>query len=207
MISFSRRSFLQTSAGAVSLSTFPISVRAQGITNPPLTKGQWLDLALDRAKSIDTPLYFGRFKDPMYFLTAPITWSPNPDQIGRLAAVTVPKGFVTDLASIPPIFYSWLRPDGEYAFAAVIHDYLYWEQSRPKEEADEILKIAMQDLSVDSLKITAIYQAVSTFGTGAWNDNKRLKANGEKRILAKFPPTAAVTWAKWKKVPGVFSTT
>ena len=49
----------------------------------------------------------------------------------------MPTGFVTDFASIPPIFYSVLRPDGEYAYAAVIHDYLYWTQTRPREDADE----------------------------------------------------------------------
>ena len=43
-------------------------------------------------------------------------------------AVEVPQGFTTDFASIPPIFFGLLRPDGLYAVAAVVHDYLYWDQ-------------------------------------------------------------------------------
>jgi hypothetical protein len=104
MVDLSRRTFLSAQAGAAGLLGLAGSVHAQAITQPPLTKRRWLDLALDRAKSIDTPLYVGRFRDPMYFLLEPITWSPNADQVGRLAPVTAPKGFVTDFASIPPVF-------------------------------------------------------------------------------------------------------
>jgi hypothetical protein len=118
--------------------------------------------------------------------------------------VTVPKGFVTDLASIPPIFYSLLRPDGEYAYAAIIHDYLYWEQTGSITQANEILKAAMQDLKVDRLKIEAIYAAVSAKGQKAWDENKRLKGQGEKRILGAFPPNAGISWDDWRARPGVF---
>jgi hypothetical protein len=202
MVRYDRRKLLVGLSGLLSTAGLSQSL-AQG--TPTIPKDQWLALAFDNSKSIDTPLYTGRFKDTMYFLTAAISWSPNPDQVGRLAPVIVPTGFVTDLASIPPIFYTWLRPDGVYAFAAVVHDYLYWVQNRPKEQADEILKIAMEDLGVDTLRLNAIYQAVRFFGNGAWKENARLKAQGEKRILAKFPPTAAITWEDWKKQPGVFA--
>ncbi len=39
--------------------------------------------------------------------------------------IHVPAGFVTDLASVPRIFWTLLPPDGKYAKAAIIHDYLY----------------------------------------------------------------------------------
>ncbi|ECG8634089.1 DUF1353 domain-containing protein, partial [Salmonella enterica subsp. salamae] len=39
--------------------------------------------------------------------------------------IEVPAGFVTDLATIPRIFWSLMPPDGKYAKAAIIHDYLY----------------------------------------------------------------------------------
>ena len=42
--------------------------------------------------------------------------------------IVVPRGFVTDLASIPRPFWSWLPPDGPWAKAAVIHDFLYYTQ-------------------------------------------------------------------------------
>ncbi|PTS86457.1 phage tail protein [Pseudomonas sp. HMWF032] len=55
------------------------------------------------------------------------TREPLPFYLGSLNAktnVTVPYGFVTDGASIPRAFWPILSPWGEYAKAAVIHDYL-----------------------------------------------------------------------------------
>ncbi len=86
---------------------------------------EWMKIS----KASDSPLYMGRFKDPVYFLLHPITWKPNPDQADQYKAVEVPKGFVTDLASIPQVFWNVLRPDDKYAYAAIVHDYLYWTQS------------------------------------------------------------------------------
>ncbi|WP_210249059.1 MULTISPECIES: DUF1353 domain-containing protein [unclassified Bradyrhizobium] len=150
-------------------------------------------------------LFVGRFRDPMYFLTSPISWHPNSGQDGDLAPIEVPAGFVTDFASIPRIFWSIFRPDGDYAHAAVIHDYLYWTQSRPRNVADQILKRDMQDLRVDRNSVAEIYSAVRTFGSGAWNDNATLKANGEKRILKIYPNDPSILWSDWKKRPDVFA--
>jgi hypothetical protein len=156
-------------------------------------------------KALGRAMRVSRFRDPIYFLLAPISWTPNLSEVRKYQAVEVPTGFVTDFASIPPIFFSVLRADGEYAYAAVIHDYLYWTQVRSREEADEILKLAMQDLKVDSVKLTAIYEAVRHFGGKAWKDNARLKSLGEKRILVKFPEDPAISWDDWKKRPDVFA--
>ena len=44
--------------------------------------------------------------------------------------IVVPKGFVTDFASILQAFWALgLSPHGQYSRAAVVHDYLYWSQS------------------------------------------------------------------------------
>jgi hypothetical protein len=139
----------------------------------------------------------------MYFLNAPISWTPNPGQ-EEYAAVTVPTGFVTDLTSIPRIFWSLLRPDGEYAYAAVVHDYLYWTQTRSREEADQILKLAMEDFEIDALTVGGIYRAVRAGGQVAWNGNAEKKAQGEQRILTRFPQDPRTRWEDWKQRPGVF---
>ena len=149
-------------------------------------------------------LLFGQFKDPWYYLTEPISWSPNPDQV-NFEKVEVPRGFVTDLASIPLIFYSLLPRDGEYAYAAIIHDYLYWTQDRTRTVSDEILKFSMEDFKVSWWKIQAIYNAVRLLGEDAWNENARLKAGGERRILKLFPPAAQTNWTDWKQQSDVFS--
>src|SRR5207247_1284886 len=93
-------------------------------------------------------LYLFKFKEPMYALTKSIGW--KPDGAVQLKPVEVPEGFVTDLASIPRVFYWALRPDGAYAHAAVVHDYLYWQQKTTRELADDTLRQHMIDLKVDS---------------------------------------------------------
>ncbi|MGV7219654.1 DUF1353 domain-containing protein [Bradyrhizobium sp. UFLA05-112] len=159
----------------------------------------------DPARTSDSPLHLGRFNEPIYYLLDPISWEPSARQGGGLKAVTVPKGFVSDLASVPRIFWSALRPDGTYAYAAIIHDYLYWTQTIPRENADAILKSSMEDFQVDGLTVTAIYNAVRVGGASAWSDNAKAKAAGEKRVLAEFPPMGRTKWVDWKKNPRNFA--
>ncbi|HEX6000094.1 MAG TPA: DUF1353 domain-containing protein [Hyphomicrobiaceae bacterium] len=144
--------------------------------------------------------------EEMWFvLHDPIGWRPNPAPEPQYAPVDVPAGFVTDLASIPWYLWSWLPHDGPYMHAAIIHDWLYWEQARSREEADNILWGDMTDLKVSYLKRQAIYQAVRLKGGSAWDENARLKAGGERRILARIPDNPVTTWAEWKQQPGVFA--
>jgi hypothetical protein len=162
---------------------------------------QWMAVT---GRTSESPLHLGRFRDPVYFLLKPITWQPNSDQVGKFEAVEVPAGFVSDLASIPPIFYTALRPDGEYAYAAIIHDFLYWTQTRPRKTADQVFRLAMADFEVSNTTISAIYQAVRRFGGRPWEENALLRSQGEKRVLKEFPPTAGIRWADWKKKSDVF---
>jgi hypothetical protein len=145
------------------------------------------------------PLILSRFVDPIYFLYSPIKWLP-PKTIHdpQLSAFTVPKGFVTDLASIPRIFWSALRPDGNYAYSAILHDYLYWTQSRPREAADTILRESMTDFHVSPATIATIYEAVRLGGQKSWDQNQRLKSQGENRMLTVFPDDPTLSWATWK---------
>jgi hypothetical protein len=145
-----------------------------------------------------------RFADPIYVTTKEITWTPNPPQAGSYKPVTVPSGFVTDFASIPRVFWSALRPDGDYAYAAVVHDYLYWMQPLARKTADETLRFAMQDFSVAPATVAVIYDAVRIGGESAWNDNAKLKARGEKRVLKRLPDDPTVRWTVWKLKPDVF---
>jgi hypothetical protein len=206
MIDLDRRAFNRSCFGVMLVATAaPLgSVLAQSDTETNLTKEQWMDMAAN-SKSIDSPLYMGRFLDPMYFLLEPISWSPNQQQAGRLPRITVPKGFVTDLASIPPLFFSWLRPDGPFVYAAIVHDFIYWDQTQSKDQADEILKVAMEDAKVSTLRLQAIYTAVTVAGQPAWDGNLKLKGRGEKRILSKFPPKADISWKEWKERSDVFA--
>ena len=131
-----------------------------------------------------------------------IIWRPNPGQTFR--TVEVPEGFVCDLTSVPRVFWQAMRPEGRYAYAAVVHDYLYWMQDRSREEADRIFRFALEDSKVDSTIIAGIYSAVSLVGQSSWDQNRKLKDKGERRILKRFPSDFTTSWAEWKTQPDVF---
>ena len=105
--------------------------------------------------------------DFYYVKGGSILWGRSNQEILKIE-VEVPEGFVTDLASIPRIFWRVLRPEGRHAFAAVVHDYLYWMQTKTREESDQIFKEALQDSKVNSTIVELMYQAVRRFGQSAW---------------------------------------
>jgi hypothetical protein len=76
--------------------------------------------------------------------------------------IVVPKGFITDFASIPFIFWSILPPDGEYTQAAVLHDYCC-SHGWLKSTADFIFYEAMGVLGVPSWKKSVMFFAVRLF--------------------------------------------
>jgi hypothetical protein len=144
------------------------------------------------------------FKDWDYYYTRGISvWKPNAGQTFK--SVGVPDGFVTDLASIPQLVWSFgIRPEGPYAYAAVIHDFLYWTQDRSQDESDEIFLIAMADSKVEESLRNRIYNAIRLVGGSAWKKNAELKRGGEKRLLRVFPADFTITWSEWKSRPDVF---
>jgi len=165
---------------------------------------EWMNQWVVKEKKPIGALFLGRFKDPIYFLRKPIKWTPNQGQ-KDYQPVVVPAGFVTDFASIPRAFWSLYRPDGEYTYPAIVHDYLYWTQERPKDEADQILRLGMEDFGIDSFSLNSIYQAVHQLGGSSWDANTKLRGEGEMRILAEFPDDPTISWGIWKMKPGVFA--
>lgn len=124
--------------------------------------------------------------------TEPLVVTPLPDghtwillcdfgyevgQEGSNDVINVPIGFHTDFASIPRIFWIFLPRWGKYGNAAVIHDYLYWEQSRSRKEADDILLESMAVQEVGLIKRYLIYWAVRLWGWWSWWENQSLKRN------------------------------
>jgi hypothetical protein len=97
----------------------------------------------------------------------------------------VPRGFVTDLASVPRLFWSVFPPCGKYTTAAVIHDYLYWQQPKEcqKDCADKLLLVAMEEAGVGFRSRNAIYKAVQLGGQPSWDKNVTDKASGVIRFV------------------------
>lgn len=74
--------------------------------------------------------------------------------------ITVPAGFETDLASIPPIAEMFIPKSGVYNQAAVLHDFLYSTMTRTRKESDKIFLEAMKVLGVPWFKRHLMYRAV-----------------------------------------------
>jgi hypothetical protein len=149
-------------------------------------------------------LHIGRFADRMYYLTSVIGWKPTPLE-PQFPHVVVPVGFVTDLTSIPRAFWSLMDPSGDYSHAAVVHDYMYWEQFTTRDTADELFRLHMERLGIDILTRNFIFSVVRAGGQGAWDKNKIAKEKGEKRLLIRQPTDPLITWKSWKMQPGVFA--
>ena len=198
---YSRRRFL---AHVAAVTTVPgvASGETAGLSDTQTLetlRRAWLKDA-DASRTFGEPAILSQFNDEIYYLRAPLKWWPEDVNSG-LPSVTVPAGFVTDLASIPREFWSLLPRDARYMPAAIVHDYLYWQQEVTKDSADAVFKMAMQDLNVRSLTVAVIYAGVRTpFGKWAWQGNARLKAAGEQRILKVFPPSQTIKWSEWKLI-------
>jgi hypothetical protein len=132
--------------------------------------------------------------------------SPLIHEIGKDGryVVIVPRGFVTDFASIPqPVqVLRGVRPTTErYGVAAVVHDYLYWRQDCTREQSDRIMALAMKEAGVSMLERTLIYEAVRQFGQSAWDGNRRARQTGLIRTIAapndQVPPTG--TWDEYRE--------
>lgn len=133
-----------------------------------------------------TIMGFANFK--VFMLRDDMSW-----EIGNTGVfVTVPAGFVSDLASVPQVLWSFgLSPADKYTRAAIIHDYLYWTQSCTKRQSDNLLAIAMKESDVGWLKSTSVYTGVVVGGQDSWDKNTQALSRGMPKIA---PP-------QWREIP------
>jgi hypothetical protein len=115
------------------------------------------------------------------------TWIVKQPMIYRIGvskdSIIIPAGFVTDMASIPPVLQSIIQQNGPYQLPAVVHDYLYWQQGCSREQSDRILLLAMTEHDVGRSHRTAIYDAVRAAGQFAWAANARERGQHLLRII------------------------
>jgi hypothetical protein len=114
--------------------------------------------------------------------------------------IVVPAGFVTDFASTPRALWSVLPPTGRYQLAAVVHDFLYWDQACQREQADAIFRVAMSESNVKPRERDLMWRAVRQFGQSAWDGNAAAKRAGRPRIIPASAMTipALVTWPEYQ---------
>ncbi|MHC4623360.1 MAG: DUF1353 domain-containing protein [Planctomycetota bacterium] len=116
-----------------------------------------------------------------WVLRKPFSYDVGVEGSGE--TIKVPAGFITDFASVPRLFWAFFPTWGKYGNAAVIHDYVYWEQSYSRERADEIFLEGMLVLGVGQRKAGLLYNAVKHFGKGAWSRNKKARERGVKKLI------------------------
>ncbi|EKN4849223.1 DUF1353 domain-containing protein [Yersinia enterocolitica] len=114
-----------------------------------------------------TPAVLEMLDDYRWRLVEPFEFwlTNNPDDV-----IKVPTGYVTDLASVPRVFWTLFPPHGRYSKAAIIHDYLYDNTLRTKKEADKIFLDGMQVLGVPWCRRKIMYVAVRLFGRGQYKN-------------------------------------
>ena len=92
--------------------------------------------------------------------------------------ITIPKGFRTDLASVPWPASMLIPMSGLYNQAAVLHDWLYFTQTRTRLASDRIFLEAMKVLKVNVFKRLIMFRAVRIASFIPWNKRARQIKNG-----------------------------
>lgn len=82
----------------------------------------------------------------------------------KVDKIIAPRGFITDLASIPQPFRGVFNVNGLLRAPAVIHDWLYCSQRYSRAEADAIFLEAMEARGISWVTRYAAYSAVRSFG-------------------------------------------
>jgi len=84
--------------------------------------------------------------------------------------ITVKAGTISDLASVPKLFWNIIPRDGLASGPAFIHDYLYTNRNGLKffgwnrATCDKVLLQALLDAGANKTKAYTMYYAVRTFG-------------------------------------------
>ena len=124
--------------------------------------GEGIEMSSFTSPLIVSPMPDGRRWKLFRSFTYHITSRRSKDKI------TVPAGFITDFASIPWVFWSWLPAWGKYGKAAVIHDYLYQNHLLSRRMADLIFYEAMLVGKTKKWKAKLMYLAVRIWGGLTW---------------------------------------
>ncbi len=132
--------------------------------------------------------------------------SPLIHQLGKKGSylVIVPRGFVTDFASMPQplrVLRDLLPTTDRYGVPALVHDYLYWRQDCTREQADNIMEMALMEAGVSLLERKVIREGLRQFGQSAWDENRRARQSGLVRTVGapydQVPLTG--TWAEYRE--------
>ena len=90
-----------------------------------------------------------------------------------LGLIVAKKYFITDLGSIPRIFWNIIPPLGPATLGYVIHDWLYSTQSFSRAQSDDCLLRLMGQFRVGWAARHTVYWALRACGWVAWNEDAK----------------------------------
>lgn len=125
-----------------------------------------------------TPLRLEATTPGRWMLTSDLIWHSDTERY------VVPRGFETDLASIPRIFRWLLNQNGNSRRPAVLHDYLYRMQPISRAEADAIFRRALEVEGVILPGRWLYWLGVRLGGWIAWRGHRGRGGRLERRIGA-----------------------
>ena len=114
----------------------------------------------------------------MYVVGARFTIGFTRDGAPHL--LTVPKGLLTDLASVPRIARSAVGRVGRHLESAIVHDFLYGTSqgllstSENRAFADTLFNAGMKASGVPRFRRWMIYRAVRAFGDKSFREGRNL---------------------------------
>lgn len=106
-----------------------------------------------------TPLRVELVAHHTWRLTQPLQYECRDGSIIR-----VPRGFVTDFASVPRIPVAWLVAGDTGHRAAVIHDWLYESHETSRDVADRLFYEILREDGEPSWRAWLMYVTVRLFG-------------------------------------------
>lgn len=118
------------------------------------------NLELDYMQNADGRFLCNSAGRQLFILDAPFSFRSDLLR----CTITVPKGFVSDLASIPRLPVIYLCLNGIADQAGVIHDYAYSTGLVSRLLADKVLYEACLVLGVQKWKAALIFYGVRLFG-------------------------------------------
>ena len=123
------------------------------------------------------------FYDNYWLLLEDLTFETVRKGDNKYFKITVPAGFVTNLASIPVPLNVIYDKSGRYSSAGILHDYLYWTQFCDRKKSDRLIKEGLKATGSSYITRNTIKYGVLWFGWAAWDSNKKDKIEGEDRFV------------------------
>lgn len=109
-------------------------------------------------------------------LLQPLDYQLEVTTLFYTSVIRVPRGFVTDLASIPKGLRWLISQNERHRKAAVLHDYLYYKHGNiglellSRKECDELFLEAMEKCGVSWIKRKIMHAGVRAGGWYFWSN-------------------------------------